>query len=147
MNDTALLVDLLIGEQQAMAPILEDEHTRVYRPLTCGGYVVNDIDSLGKIGIGIIVALGIEIVIDAVALAIEVLTTVKCHVLQEVGQTVLVVFFLHSTHALGDVEVGTLLGIVVVADVVGQPAIQLTYSHGLVDGQFHLLGHHHVGAE
>ena len=77
----------------------------------------------------------------------EVLTAVKGHVLQEVGQTVLVVFFLHGTHALGDVEVGALLGIVVVADVVGKSTIQLTDSHGLVNGQFHLLGHHHVDAE
>ena len=57
MDDTALLVDFLVGEQQAVAPVLEDEHARVYRSLACGGYVVNDIDGLGKISIGIVVAL------------------------------------------------------------------------------------------
>ena len=67
--------------------------------------------------------------------------------LQEVGETILAVLLLHGSHALCDVEVGTILGIVVVADEIGQAVIQLADAHGLVDGQFHLLGHHHVGAE
>ena len=57
MDDTALLVDFLVGEQQAVTPVLEDEHARVYRSLAGSGYVVNDVDGLGKIGIGIVVAL------------------------------------------------------------------------------------------
>ena len=154
MDHAALLVNLLVGEQQAVAPILEHEQARVEGALASGGHVVDVIDGLGEVGVGI--HIGTEVQTDpldevhnAVALAVEVLTAVEGHVLQEVGQTVLVVLLLHGAHALGDVEVGTVLGIIVVTDVIGQAVVQLADTYGLVDGDGHsrTLGHHHVGAE
>ena len=73
---------------------------------------------------------------------------VKGHVLQEVGKTALALLFLNGTHALGDVEIHAMLGIVVVADVVGQATVQFTDAHLWVHwDRRHLLCHHHVGAE
>ncbi len=48
---------------------------------------------------------------------------------QEVGQACLVVFLLHGAYFLSDVKIGSVLGKSVVADVIGQPILQLTGSH------------------
>ena len=60
--------------------------------------------------------------------AFEVLAAVEGHVLKEVGQSALVLILLNGTHFLGNVEVGTVLGPVVVADEIGEAVGQLTYS-------------------
>ena len=61
--------------------------------------------------------------------------------LQEVGQSALVLLLVDGAHALGDVEVGHVLGVIVVADVVGKPVVELAHPYLLVlgDGR-HLLG-------
>ena len=46
------------------------------------------------------------------------LRTVECHVLQEVSQTTLAVVLVDGAHALGNVEVGHMLGVFIVADVI-----------------------------
>ena len=70
------------------------------------------------------------------------------HVLQEVGQSALVVVLLNGTHALGNVELGALLGPVVVTNVVGEPVVELSRPHVLVNGQGrHHLCHGHMGQE
>jgi integrase/recombinase XerD len=56
---------------------------------------------------------------------IEVLCAVEAHVFEEVSQTTLRLFLLDSAHFLCNVEVGTVLRPVVVADVVGQTIVQL----------------------
>ncbi len=83
----------------------------------------------------------------ALALAVEVLTAVEGHVLQEVCKTALALLLLDGAHALRDVEVHTMLRIVVVADVVGQATIQFADAHSRVhrDGR-HLLSRHYVKA-
>ena len=75
-------------------------------------------------------------------------TAVKGHVLKEVGKTTLALFLLDGAHALCDVEIHTVLGIVVVADVVGQSAVQLADAYVRVsrDGT-HLLSLGHIHAE
>ena len=62
------------------------------------------------------------------------LTAVKGHVLQEMGQTALVLLLLDGSHALGEEEVHAVFRIVVVADVVGQSAVQLADAHLVIDG-------------
>ena len=49
--------------------------------------------------------------------------------LEEVSETALRLLLLNSAHLLCDVEVGTILRPVVVADVVGQTIVQLTYNY------------------
>ena len=53
VDDTALLVNFLVGEQQAVAPIFEHEQARIQRTLAGRGHVVDVIDGLSEIGIGI----------------------------------------------------------------------------------------------
>ena len=134
VDHAALLVNLLIGEQQTVAPVLKDEHARVHYTLVGGWHIADDVNGLGVIGVGVVVALRLEVVIDAMTFAVEVFTAVKGHVLQEVCQAILVILFLHGTHALGDVEVGTLFRVIVVTDVVRQAVVQLADAHGRVDG-------------
>ena len=65
--------------------------------------------------------------------------TVEGHVLQQVGETALALLFLHRAHLLCDVVVGYFLGIVVVADVVGESVVELTHAHVLILRQCHVL--------
>ena len=77
------------------------------------------------------------------AVAGEVCGSVETHVFQEVGQSALVVVFLHRAHLLCYVEVGTLFGPLVVAYVVGEAVWQPTHLYCGVEGQLgqlHLLG-------
>ena len=53
VDHTTLLVNLLVGEQQTGAPVLEDEQTRVDSALARAGHVVDVIDGLGNAGIGV----------------------------------------------------------------------------------------------
>lgn len=62
------------------------------------------------------------------------LTAVERHVLQEMGQTTLALFFLDGTHFLCDVEVGTMLRPVVVADEIGKAIAELAYSKAVSTG-------------
>ena len=55
----------------------------------------------------------------------EVLGAVEAHVLQEVGQAVLVGLFQQGARVGGEIEFGTLSGFLIVADVVGQAVVEL----------------------
>ena len=153
VDHAALLVDLLVGEQQAVTPVLEDQQARVDSALAGAGHVVDVVNGLGNAGIGVqVLTEGYTqragIVDDALALAVEVLTAVEGHVLQEVGQTTLTFFLLDGAHALCDVEVHAVLGIIVVADVISQSAIQLANTHLIVHGDgTHLLCFGNIHAE
>ena len=68
------------------------------------------------------------------------LCAVEAHVFEEVSQTTLRLFLLDSAHLLCDVEVGTILRPVVVADVVGQTIVQLANHYvGVSRNGWHLL--------
>ena len=69
------------------------------------------------------------------------LRTIEGHVLQEVGQTLLRVFLLNRTHALGNVEISLLLRRVVVTQIVRQTIVQFTNTYTVVDRDF---GHLHL---
>ena len=45
----------------------------------------------------------------------------------------LVAIFEDSTYGLRDMELGTLLRLLIVADVIGQSVVQMTYAHVLVN--------------
>ena len=54
---------------------------------------------------------------------------VEAHMLQEMGQTTLVVFLLHRAHLLGDVEVYSLFRPFIVPDVISQAVVQFSYAY------------------
>ena len=129
----ALLVYLLVLQQQEVAPVVQDEQTRVGNALTLHGHRRDVIHRLVYGGIG--VQVGTELHADGLtpghdaqflSLAWEVLRTVESHVLQEVSQSTLARLFQDGTHALGDVEVGQSLVLGIMADIVRHAVLQLT---------------------
>ena len=61
------------------------------------------------------------------------LGTIESHVLKEMGETVLVILLEDSTYGLRDMELGTLLRLLIVADVVGQSVVQMPHAYVLVN--------------
>ena len=148
MDDATLLLNLLALQRQTVRPVFQHEYARVECSHTLGGHVADAIHRLVDRGVGIQVATEVNTnatgEVEQCRVG-EMLRTVEGHVLQEVGQSTLVFVLLDRAHALGDVEVGHVLGPVVLADVVGQTIVQLTDFHVLVDGDgrhLHLLCHH-----
>ena len=143
MNHTALLVDLLGVEGQTVGPVVQDEQTRVECALACGGDIRYVVDGLVDrcVRVQVLAELHTDALTPADDLvALEVVGAVEAHVLQEVSQTALVVVLLDRADTLGDVELSTFLGPVVMTDVVGEPVVELTNADVFVDGQ----RHHHL---
>ena len=70
----------------------------------------------------------------------KILGSVKGHVLKKVCQSGLIVFLLHGANPLGDVKIGSFLGLFVVPDVIGQSIGQFAITYFRVDGKgLHLL--------
>ena len=69
------------------------------------------------------------------ALAGEVFGAVEAHVFEEMGKTVLVVFFLESADVSSEIEFAALCRLVVVTDEVGHAVFQLTDFDSRVGGQ------------
>ena len=61
------------------------------------------------------------------------LRSVKAHVLKKVSQTALVVFLLNRTDFLRYVEVGLMLWIGIVSDVISKTVVEFADSHAFVD--------------
>ncbi len=57
------------------------------------------------------------------------LTAIEAHMLQEMGQSPLVVLFLQTTHALRQIEARPVLRPVVVLDIIGEAIGQVADSH------------------
>ena len=140
----ALLVDFLVLEQQAIAPVLEDEQARVEGTLAAAGHVADVVHRLVDAGVGVQVTAKFHTqragVVDH-AVALEVLGAVEAHVLQEVGQAALALLFLQRAHTLSNVEVYMVLRVVVVAHVVGESVGKLACVHGCVLRHGHVLSH------
>ena len=136
-DDTALGIYLLGEEEQSASPVVHDEQGGVDDAFARGGHIGEAIDCLIQCRVGVDISAevhtdGLEIVDDT--LAREMLRTVECHVLQEVRETVLVVLLEDSAYGLGDMELATLLGILVVADVVSQSVVQMSYAYCGING-------------
>ena len=139
VDDAALLVNLLIFEQQVVAPVMQYQQAGVDDSLAHEGCRTDVIDRLVNRGVGIEV--GTKLHADALTpghdarftvLAGEMLGAVKGHVLQEVGQPSLAGLLKDGTDTLCDVEVGKtgLLGIV--PDVIGHAILEGTLSDARV---------------
>ena len=132
---TTLLLYLVGLEQQSARPVAKDEQTGVKRCHSCGRHIADTIHGLVYTGIGVEVATKLHTQAAAVfyqLIAAEVVRTVECHVLQEMGQAALVFVFLYTAHALGYIEIDPVLGIGVVAHIVSETVVQLTRLHGFI---------------
>ena len=144
--NVTLIVDSLLGKRDTIAPILEDEHTRIYGCSTSSWYVGKIINGLVDtcVSIQILTILhtnALKIVLKAIAL--EMLRTIESQVLQEVSQTTLVVVLINRTNLLCNVETCYMLREIVVTNVVGKAVVKVTDSHILVNRNLrHLLCHH-----
>ena len=143
VDDAALLVYLLVFQQQSAAPVFQHQEAGVQGALAGGGHVTDAVHSLVDRSVGVQIAAKFHSESSGElddSVAGEVLRTIECHVLQEVSQPALVLLLVDGAHALGDVEVRHVLRVVVVADVVGKPVVELAHPYLLVlgDGR-HLL--------
>ncbi len=142
VDDATLLVDLVLFERQSARPVAQDEQAGVDVVGIGGGHVVDVVHRLvdGREGIEVATELHADrLAIAQQGIALEVVAAVEGHVLEEVGQTALALLLLDGTHALGNVEVGTVLRPVVVPDVVSKAVGQFTRSDIGIHGQRHLL--------
>ena len=136
VDDTAFLVDFLSVEGQSVRPVLKDEDTGVDGTLSCCRYIAHAVYRLVDARVGIEVAAELHSQSTCVfeeRRVREMLRAVEGHVLQEMGQTALVLVLLNGAHTLSNVEIGHMLRPLVVPDVVGQSVWQLAYAHILVD--------------
>ena len=117
---------------------MEDQEAGVDEVLIRRRGVHDLVDRLIDGGVGIeIGAKFYTILLEIVdhALAGEVLATLEGHVLKEVSETALGILLEDATDTLRDVEVGSILGLLVVTDDVGEPVVELAHPHILVDRQ------------
>ena len=146
VNDITLTLYRLLRQRDTIAPILEDEHTRIYGCSTSSWYVGKIVNGLVDtcVSIQILTILhtnALEIVLETVSL--EMFGAIESQVLQEVSQTTLVVILIDGTHLLCNVETSYMLREIVVTNVIGQDIVEVTDSHILVNRYlWHLLCHH-----
>ena len=137
VDHATLLLYLLLLQQQTVGPVIEDEQTRVDNTLARRGYITNIIYRLVDAGIGVQVTTELDTHTLTPAqqiVALEVLRTVEGHVLQEVGQSSLVVVLLDGAHTLGNVKLSPLLGPIVVTDVISQSVVEFADTYIGIDG-------------
>ena len=139
MNDTAFFVDFLLLEEQTARPVGKNVKAGV--DVVAGdGHVVNVVDGFVGRGVGIEVLAELHTdafaVLDELSIIGEVLRAVEGHVLEKVGETALIVVFLHRSDLLGDVEIDLSFGFGVVSNVVGQSVGKFSLTYGGVGGEF-----------
>ena len=139
MDHAALLIDFLAVEQELVGPVVENEQAGVLHTYAGGG---NGRDVVyGLVGAGICVEILTEFHTDRLKpgyelVAGEVLGSVEAHMLQEVGETALVVVLKNRSDLLGDEEVCLTFGGLVVADVVVEAVGEHSVAHLRVGRQF-----------
>ena len=137
-DDAALLVDLLRVAGHEVGVVVHDEDAGVDDGRTHQGNVVEQVDGLLNARGGVHVAAegsanALQPVEDA--LAGEVLGAIEAHVLQEVGEAVLVGQLLQGADVGRQVELGPLGGLLVVTDVVSQSVVKLADAGGRIVGK------------
>ena len=121
VDDTALLVDILTLEKQAVSPVVEDPQAGIDGARNSNRHVVNVIN--GFVNRCVCIQVSAELYTDRFqildqAVAREMLGAVEAHVLKEVCQTALVFVFEDRAHFLGDIEMSLVFRLFVVTDVI-----------------------------
>ena len=131
MDHTTLFFDLCGVERESVGPVVEHQQATVKFLLTdvCR-YVVDIIDRLFNTRIGIHAVISTQAFEETVhTVPWEMLTAIEAHMLQEVGQSPLVVLLLQTTHALRQIEARPVLRPVIILDVIGKPIWQVPDPH------------------
>ncbi len=123
-NHSALRIDLLGLQSDEVRPVVQDEQRRVDDSLALHGNIAHVV--LRQVPRGERIKVGSELHTDLLqildqGLVGEILGAVEGHVLQKVSQTLLRIILLNSSYVVYDIEVGHVLRLLVVTDVVGQP--------------------------
>ena len=139
-DDAAFLVNLLVGQQYGVAPVVQDEQAGVHDGGVGTGHVAYIINRLVHRGVGVEVGTELDAfrlapLHDAKAafVAGEVLRAVEGHVFQEVCKAALLGLFQDRAYFLCDVELYAVFGFLVVTDVVGQSVVQFSDAYVRVD--------------
>ena len=136
---SALLVYLLRVAAYEMRVVMHDEQAGVHHGGAYQRDVVEHVDGLLHSGRCVHVASeGCAYALQPVEYAFpgEVLGSVEAHVLEEVRETVLVGKLLKRAHMGGEIELGAVLGLVVVTDIIGQSVVKLADPGFRVAGEF-----------
>ena len=145
VDDSALVVNLLVVEGERAAPIAEHEEAGVDEPTVfVGGDVVDVVNRLVETCVCVEFAAKTYAVFFEhfdEAFAGEVLASVERHMFKEVGESALVFFFLHRADFLRDVEARLIFRFFVVTDVVGEPVVKASDASVGVLRQGHKLRH------
>ena len=131
MDHPTFLFDLCGVERESVGPVVEHQQATVKFLLTDGCRdVVDVIDRLFDARIGIHTVIGTHTLEETVhTVPREMLTAIEAHMLQEMGQSPLVVLFLQTTHALRQIETRPVLWPVVVLDIIGEAIGEVSDPH------------------
>ena len=126
-DDSAFVVQCLLLAGDVAGPVVQHHKHGIHERIPHQRHFREVIDGLGPGGEGIHVItethafLGQEI---EYPLAGIMPGAVEGHMLQEMGQTVLIVLFLESAHIVRDIELRAALGLLVMAEIVAQPVVE-----------------------
>ncbi|MPM72095.1 hypothetical protein SDC9_119068 [bioreactor metagenome] len=112
-DNAALFFQLFIFQRNPVRPVVKDKQYRIHQILVCGGDIGQKIDGFIERSIGVDVCPEFNAVVLQIIehiFARIIFCSVESHMLQEVRQSGLVVFFLHRPYFLSDVEIGPVLG-------------------------------------
>ena len=127
-DDSPLGIDFVTVEGQVVRPVVQYQQAGVQQVYVCGGHGADVVHRFVLGGVGVEVAAESDTVFFQGrnnSFAGKVFCTLEGHVLQEMRQTVLCVVLKQGTGVADDVETGTLFGLFVVTEVVGDAVGQL----------------------
>ena len=134
-DDRPLEVELFLLVKHVVCVLGEDEQAAVGHALTLYGNIVEHVLGFLETGGRIDVAAELgsyALQIVEYALAGEALGAVEAHVLEEVGETVLVGGLIDAAGLGGQIELGPVFGKGVLADVIGESVFELAHFHGRI---------------
>ena len=144
MDNTAFLVNLLRVKQQVVGPVMEDKQAGILHTFARHRHVAHIVYCLvnRRVGIQILSEFHPDAFKPAYKLiAGKILSSVKAHVLKEVGQSTLWVLLLNRTYLLGYVKISLPFGIFIMPDIICKAVVKMTYTHGAVDRNRRQLRH------
>ena len=134
-DDRTLEVELFLLVEHVVCVLGKDEQAAVGHALTLYGNIVEHVLGFLETGGRIDVAAELgsyALQIVEYALAGEALGAVEAHVLEEVGETVLVGCLIDTAGLGGQIELGPVFGKGVLADVIGESVFELAHFHGRI---------------
>ena len=135
VDDAALALDFLLVEQDVAGPAVENLNTHLDHLGVAGGHI-DVVNGLVEAGVGIDAAAELDAMLLKLFNHLVVgvaLDSVEGHVLAEVREALLVVALEDGAGVRHEAELDAVLGLLVVADVVGESVVEVAYDDFLVD--------------